>query len=420
MLASERLLKIEIRFGAVVQRIVPIEIDGETLRLAMYLKDGTNLRVTEQWGGDKTGVLIIVDVLTRLLYDSAFADPIHRVQGHNYVDRGGARVHAAQRFDLPPGLRGVSFWTVGRDWNLDLQVVPMYLCRAALDRFVLLSPKVSVVPKLAAKIERLRERGGSESRRSVLIVTEKLVSVTKISMKDSAIAYHTSNAYYPEHAPFHPAVAYPEYLFGSTASVSNPAYEGVRECFRLAGLDNGHYGTSEWNPLRRLIRPGDFVLLKPNLVKEFHPRDPEGWRYVLTHGSIIRAVTDYVWKALEGEGHIMVADAPQTDSSFREIVRVLQLEALEDFYRKQGVPFQVVDLRQEEWTNRDGVIVKRQRLAGDPNGYIAFDLGDKSEFYRHQGVGRYYGADYDSPFAKPVHDLLYAIRGKPEGIAPQW
>ncbi len=52
MLASERLLKIEIRFGAVVQRIVPIEIDGETLRLAMYLKDGTNLRVTEQWGGE--------------------------------------------------------------------------------------------------------------------------------------------------------------------------------------------------------------------------------------------------------------------------------------------------------------------------------------------------------------------------------
>lgn len=51
MLASERLLEIEEKFEAVMQRIVPIEMDGETLRLIMYLKDGTNLRVTEQWDG---------------------------------------------------------------------------------------------------------------------------------------------------------------------------------------------------------------------------------------------------------------------------------------------------------------------------------------------------------------------------------
>jgi len=51
MLASERLLEIEEKFEAVMQRIVPIEMDGETLRLIMYLKDDTNLRVTEQWDG---------------------------------------------------------------------------------------------------------------------------------------------------------------------------------------------------------------------------------------------------------------------------------------------------------------------------------------------------------------------------------
>ena len=49
MLATERLSEIEVKFGAVAQRIVPIELDGETLRLILYLKDGTNLRVTEQW-----------------------------------------------------------------------------------------------------------------------------------------------------------------------------------------------------------------------------------------------------------------------------------------------------------------------------------------------------------------------------------
>ncbi len=49
MSATERLSEIEAEFGAVVQRIVLVELDGETLRLIFYLKDGTNLRIAEQW-----------------------------------------------------------------------------------------------------------------------------------------------------------------------------------------------------------------------------------------------------------------------------------------------------------------------------------------------------------------------------------
>ena len=51
MLATEWLLDIRERFGSRVQRLVPVELDGETLRLILYLEDGTNLRVTEQWDG---------------------------------------------------------------------------------------------------------------------------------------------------------------------------------------------------------------------------------------------------------------------------------------------------------------------------------------------------------------------------------
>ncbi len=49
MLASDRLLEIEEKFAADVQRIVPVEMDDETLRVILYLKDGTNLRIAEQW-----------------------------------------------------------------------------------------------------------------------------------------------------------------------------------------------------------------------------------------------------------------------------------------------------------------------------------------------------------------------------------
>jgi hypothetical protein len=52
MLATERLMQIEEHCLEYVQRLVPVDLDGETLRLIIYLNDGINLRVTEQWNGD--------------------------------------------------------------------------------------------------------------------------------------------------------------------------------------------------------------------------------------------------------------------------------------------------------------------------------------------------------------------------------
>ncbi|MFH1635670.1 MAG: DUF6516 family protein [Chloroflexota bacterium] len=51
MLATDRLLEIVEKFGSLVQCMLPLELDGETLRVVLYLKDGTNIRVTEQWHG---------------------------------------------------------------------------------------------------------------------------------------------------------------------------------------------------------------------------------------------------------------------------------------------------------------------------------------------------------------------------------
>jgi uncharacterized protein (DUF362 family) len=210
------------------------------------------------------------------------------------------------------------------------------------------------------------------------------------------IAFRSGFPEYPEMAPFHPPEQYPECLFTEVSQEANHAYEAVRECFKLAGLDAEHFGTSEWNTLGDLMSPGEVVVLKPNLVKESHPRDPKGWQYVLTHGSIIRAAADYVWKAIGPAGKIYLADAPQTDSSWQAIVSVLGLDRIRDFYKGQGLFFELIDLRQEEWKAEAGAIVSREKLAGDPNGAIAFDLGQASEFLDHPGAGNYYGADYDA------------------------
>jgi len=230
----------------------------------------------------------------------------------------------------------------------------------------------------------------TERKRSrVGFIMEPRSTATPIAVSVGASGYSCT-------PPFHPPYEVVECMFSERNGEQNPAYLGVRECFRLARLDVANYNTVHWNPLADLIRPRETVLLKPNLVKEGHPRDPQGWQYVLTHGSIVRAVADYVWKALEGRGKIIVADAPQTDSSFAAITRVLGLDEIQNYYQQKGLAFELIDLRREEWTNRDGVIVERRTLPGDPYGDVAFDLANGSEFVDHHGAGRYYGADYDS------------------------
>jgi uncharacterized protein (DUF362 family) len=221
--------------------------------------------------------------------------------------------------------------------------------------------------------------------------------------QNAVTVWRGSETQYCEQAPFFPSRAHAEYTMGDSFSQSNPAYEAVRNAFHLAGLDAARFDTPAWNPLQGLILPGETVLLKPNMVHHRHPRDPEGWRYVITHGSVIRAVADYVWKAIGRNGKIIVADAPQTDASFAEMAQLLGLDALREFYGARGLNFEIIDLRQEEWKTSGDVIVERRKLPSNSYGSIAFDLGANSEFVDHPGSGHYYGADYDARVVNRHH-----------------
>ena len=144
------------------------------------------------------------------------------------------------------------------------------------------------------------------------------------------------------------------------------------------------------------IRPNDIVVIKPNLVKESKDTDKQEWKSVITSSYVIGVVAEYVCQRLKDTGRLYICDAPQTDSSFKAIVEKLRLnEIATDCTNKYGTEVNIVDLRNEEWTNEKGVIVKREKLAGDPKGTIAFNLGKDSLFYGHKGEGKYYGADYD-------------------------
>jgi uncharacterized protein (DUF362 family) len=152
------------------------------------------------------------------------------------------------------------------------------------------------------------------------------------------------------------------------------------------------------------VTPGEWVVIKPNLVKEAKENDPAEWESVITSGCLIEAVCGDVCRKLSGKGRVTICDAPQTDSSFKKIAERLDLHGIaERCQADHGVPVEVVDLRNEEWVSEGGIITERRRLAGDPNGSIAFNLGKESLFYRHSGEGRYYGADYDAGVVNSHH-----------------
>ena len=204
---------------------------------------------------------------------------------------------------------------------------------------------------------------------------------------------------YPKLPPYHPAENYPELARFSQIARSdeqNVVYEGLREIFRLQGYDADRAGTQSWNPLGWLVKPGETVFLKPNMIAEKHKLRPD-WDYVITHGSLVRAVIDYVYIALEGKGRIIIGDSPQTDSDFGKIAEHMGLQEMKDHYsRTFGFDIEVIDLRDEFWVEKDGVHLQTIKLSGDPRGKVLFDLGPNSMFAELDPRGkRYYGAFYD-------------------------
>jgi uncharacterized protein (DUF362 family) len=224
-------------------------------------------------------------------------------------------------------------------------------------------------------------------------------------MKPSKVVIHQTSPLYPSASPYHPSAVYPEYGFDtSELSAHNAAYDAVREVLHSLDLDNENFGTAAWNPLRSFVRPGDHVMVKPNMISPGHPLTGS-WEHVITHPSVVRALVDYVLIALgETTGTVTIADGPQYDSDFELIVARTGLRALEAFYAAHGRHVRVLDLRPLWWPTLGGLPTKRLKLSGDPRGYVEVQLAETSEFSTYKGSGRFYGADYNMAETRRFHD----------------
>ncbi|MFK7895431.1 MAG: DUF362 domain-containing protein [Myxococcota bacterium] len=205
-------------------------------------------------------------------------------------------------------------------------------------------------------------------------------------------------------APWGPGNSYPEIerLMGDASGDGpvNEVYAAVRDALHGLGLDLDRFGTPEWNPIGALVPAGKRIVLKPNLIRHWNPADDgRGGTVdsVITHGAVIRAVADYAMIAAGPEGSVAIAEAPQMDCDFDQIRKIVGLDEIVAVY-DQGIgrELEVIDLRREAVIFKDGIIDDRKSLPGDPAGYRAVDLGDKS-FFTGSGLdpNRFRGADYD-------------------------
>ena len=199
--------------------------------------------------------------------------------------------------------------------------------------------------------------------------------------------------------PWDPNPVPPELgTLSASGAAPNHVHAAVRSALCALGLDAARFGTSQWNPLGQLVRPGGRVVLKPNFIRHWHPHADErrSVESVITHGSVIRALADYAFLAVGPTGAVTIAEAPQQDCDFAQIRALAGLDTLKARYAEHGFRLEIIDLRRECVEFRDGIITKRSPLPGDPAGYRVVDLGEQS-FFTGSGLDaqRFRGADYD-------------------------
>ncbi|MFC1762301.1 DUF362 domain-containing protein [Planctomycetota bacterium] len=152
---------------------------------------------------------------------------------------------------------------------------------------------------------------------------------------------------YPSNDEFYsPDEKYPEYPFHHIARKPNEVYRSVRGLFQQAGMDVEHYGTRLWNPFGKWISSGQTVFVLCNFVYHRRPRESlKEFQSKCTHGSIIRAVIDYIFIAVGPMGRIRFGNAPLQSCVWPRVLNQTGGQRVEAFYASVKAPVESADLR---------------------------------------------------------------------------
>lgn len=198
--------------------------------------------------------------------------------------------------------------------------------------------------------------------------------------------------------PFDPPQLLLEIPFVKKADKYNLVYPVVRNLLMRLGMDKENIGKSNWNPFKTIVRPGNNVLIKPNLVTHRHYLGKDVLYSAVSHGSIIRPIIDYVFLALEGKGSIIIADNPVESTDFESLMEFTGIRSMvEELSKRRYCDVEVLDLRPRVLNEaKDGKFYYESQI-GDPLGYVTINLGKESlfaEFDQDNSVHYYTLADH--------------------------
>lgn len=149
------------------------------------------------------------------------------------------------------------------------------------------------------------------------------------------------------------------------AKMTKASYEysqveiAVCEAFRLMGYDAENYGKSDWNPLGHIIKPGDRVLVKPNMVMHQNGNPQGGTECLYTQPSVVQAVLKYVVRALGTtvSGQVTIGDAPMQACDFERLVKESGYQTMIDGFQQRypNISFFLKDFRGVKSIRKNGV-----------------------------------------------------------------
>ncbi len=183
-------------------------------------------------------------------------------------------------------------------------------------------------------------------------------------------------AHYPpiSAAPYAPDEAYPEFPSLAVGQSPNPVFALVRGALRDLGLDAGHFGAPEWNPLGDLVKPGGKIVVKPNWVLDRN-MGTGGMDCMITHPSVLRAVLEYVFLAQPAQ--VVLGDAPLQGCDFERLMGQGNLRAVVAEFQARGLPLAVKDFRRTVMRESSGLKQVAEELRPESD-YVLVDLGSDS------------------------------------------
>jgi uncharacterized protein (DUF362 family) len=100
---------------------------------------------------------------------------------------------------------------------------------------------------------------------------------------------------------------------------------------------------------------------------------------LITNGSVIRAVMDYVYIALKNQGKIMIGDAPIQSADFLKLTEVAGINQIITFYKSMGMEVSLIDFRQSiSHHATDGLLIHQDIPVSDSNRSLPVNLGKDS------------------------------------------